>query len=775
MNLSSVVISPVETRHEDAAQFKVDVEDEDRIAVIGLACRFPGADTPQALWQLLSQGGSGLGELPADRWERPSFARYKNALAEKLTLRGGFLRGDVHAFDALTFRISPAEARIIDPQQRLFLEVAWEALEDAAHSGDAPESVTTGVFVGASTNHYREVLAEVQDGALTLDPLLGLGNALGVIANRTSYALNLRGPSYAVDTLCSSSLVALHLATQSIKRGECDVALAGGVHLHLSPSSIAIEARLSALSPSAASRPFDQLADGFAAGEGAACVVLKSLRRAIADGDHIYAVVRGSSTVHGGRSNGLAAPSSQGQEQMVLSALRDGGVDPDSICLLEAHGAGTRLGDPVEVGALSRAYRQYTQRSGYCAIGSVKANFGHLEAAAGVAGFMKVVLALNHRAIPPSANFAVPNPLVEFERSPFFVPDRRMPWTPDPRRPRRAAVSSFGLGGANAHVVLEEWTDDRQSAAQAADTAHALLLSARTATALAALRSRLGAWLDGPDGQTARLQDLCFSLNAGRFKLPHRAAFVAKDRDELRQLFAAASATCTGSVLGGARESVALWLPGDGAISSSQLAEASARHPAMRQAVAECQRAGADPGRQELASFCAEYALGRFWLGLGITPSAFVGRGRGALCADVLSGRKSLRDAIDHLLAGRVPNTAMAATEPTSPSLRLCIGAPAEPRLDQISTLRHGLSLDRSLALSAAELFVRGVEIDWNAFYRDSGARRISLPTYPFERERIEPPAATWPGSTGWRCRSRSRCTTCSTSGGRCWRRCGSC
>jgi phthiocerol/phenolphthiocerol synthesis type-I polyketide synthase B len=422
-----------------------------RLAVVGLGCRLPrGIDSAEALWAFLRSGGDAIGRVPPDRWAAyraisPEYA----AIVDGVTPHGGFLE-DVTAFDAAFFGISPTEAAEMDPQQRLLLEVAWEALE---HAGIPPAALAgngTGVFVGAASDDHGRRLLEDLPG---ITGRSGVGAALSVIANRLSYQLDLRGPSLTVDTACSSSLVALHLARQSLVMGECDTAIVGGVNLLLSPAVTLNFDRAGAMSPTGRCRPFDAAADGYVRAEGCIALVLKRLPDALRDGDRVMAMVHASRVNQDGRSNGLMAPNPEAQVALLRSVYASAGIPAAEVDYVEAHGTGTPLGDPIEAGALGLVLGQGRPASRPLLIGSVKSNVGHLEAAAGLAGVAKVVLALHHGMIPLTLHHAHPNPVAELDVLGLKVVDGLCAW-PSTDTERFAGVSSFGFGGTNAHVVL---------------------------------------------------------------------------------------------------------------------------------------------------------------------------------------------------------------------------------------------------------------------------------------------------------------------------------
>ena len=441
---------------------------------------------------------------------------------------GGFL-DDVAMFDPLFFGITPRDAAAMDPQERLFLQIAWHTLEDAGytrarlrerHGGRA------GVFVGSMYNEYP-FLGLAQAAYDPAGTWSAVGSAIAGIANRVSYFLDLHGPSLTVDTMCSSSLTAIHLAVASLRRGECEVALAGGVNLSLHPNKFVMLRELKMASSDHRCRSFGADGDGFVPGEGVGAVLLKPLSRAIADGDRIHAVILATAVNHDGKTNGYTVPNPVAQGGLVAQALRDAGVPPQSIGYLEAHGTGTALGDPVELDGLGRAFAGAGPAPGGCAIGSVKSNIGHLEAAAGIAGLTKVVLQLRYGRLVPSLHAERLNPNVDWSRSPFRVQRQGAPWTGPARR---AGISSFGAGGANAHVIVESY-DPPVAETEAVQGPQLVPLSARTPDQLRELAGRLGAAL--ADGPPVPLADVAYTLRAGRETLKERLVLAA---DDVRQL-----------------------------------------------------------------------------------------------------------------------------------------------------------------------------------------------------------------------------------------------
>src|SRR5690606_5773164 len=488
------------------------------IAVIGMACRLPGGVGDEAsLWRALSEGVDAIGDVPADRWDAE--ARYDpdpDRPGTMWTRAGGFL-DDVAGFDAAFFGIAPLEAASMDPQQRLMLEVAWHALEDAGIAPDALLGTQTGVFVGVGNGDYGRMLF---GDAEHIDAYSGSGGSLSVVAGRLAYVLGLHGPALAVDTACSASLVAVHLASQSLRSGECDLALVGGVNLILTPDAHIAFTKARMMARDGRCKTFDAAADGYGRGEGGAVLVLQRQRDALASGARVLALIRGSAVNQDGRSGGLTAPNGPAQEAVIRAALSHARLAPGDIDYVEAHGTGTPLGDPIELQALAAVLAAGRPSERPLLVGSCKTNFGHLEAAAGVAGMAKTIAALRRRKIPPHLNFKEPNPLVDWAAIALRVPTRLQEW-PERGAPARAGVSSFGFSGTNAHVILEEApvTAAAPAAPDAVDRPlHLLALSARDGETLARLagdyRTRLA--------DQASAADLCFTANTGRAQLAHR-------------------------------------------------------------------------------------------------------------------------------------------------------------------------------------------------------------------------------------------------------------
>ncbi len=499
------------------------------IAIIGIGCRLPGASDPESYWQLLSNGVDAITEVPADRWNIDAVYDPNPKVPGKMSTRwGGFIEQGAGDFDANFFGISPREAERMDPQQRIALEVAWEALENAALAPDKLSGTQTGVFIGISHSDYdRLIYRDVS----RLSAFNGTGSYHCIAANRISFQLNLCGPSMAVDTACSSSLVAVHLACQSLRLGESSLALAGGVNMNLSPEETIALTKARAMAADGRCKVFDARADGYVRGEGCGIIILKRLGDALRDGNSIRALIRGSAVNQDGLSNGLTAPNGNAQQAVIRRALDNAGLVPAQISYVEAHGSGTPLGDPIEVKALKAVLLQDRPAEQTCWIGSAKTNLGHLEAAAGIAGLIKVVLSLQHGEIPPHLHLRDLSPYISLEDTPIRIPMELTPWAAPGER-RIAGVSGFGFGGTNCHVILEEAARQEVVRNQADRASHLLALGAKNEPALLQLAQRYDAYLAAHCD--ADLGDVCFTANTGRFHGEHRLAVIGETASQVR-------------------------------------------------------------------------------------------------------------------------------------------------------------------------------------------------------------------------------------------------
>ncbi|RFS82229.1 aminotransferase class I/II-fold pyridoxal phosphate-dependent enzyme [Actinomadura spongiicola] len=624
------------------------------IAVVGLGCRFPGAPDPDGYWRLLLDGRDAVTDVPPGRWD---------VTGVEAPTRGGFL-DHIDRFDARFFGISAREAERMDPQQRLLLEIAWETFENAGIAPDAVAGTDTGVFVGISSHDYADL--QTSDHR-SIDVYAATGTAHAVAANRLSYQFDLRGPSLAIDTACSSSLVAVHAACRSLRAGECDMALAGGVNLIINPALSVAFARGGMLSPDGTCRTFDDAASGYVRGEGAGLVCLKRLSRALADGDRVLATITGAAVGHGGRANGLTAPKGSAQRQVIEQALAEAGTDGRAIDYVEAHGTGTVLGDPIEWEALTEVYGRDRAADSPCPVGSVKANIGHLEAAAGIAGLIKAVLTVWHGELPPQLHFTTPNRHLPWDGSGLTVLTGRVRVPPS-----RVAVSSFGFGGANAHVIVARPPEALPATAppNAERPVQALGLSAHTPSALASLARRYRAHIAAsPD---VELADLCHAANTGRAALGHRAVVVTRSMSDLDGALAALAADeASADVLRGertARAPKAAFLfsgqgtqypgMGRGLYESSQAFAAviDQADDVLRQLLGTSLRdllfTGDDATELKRTRNCqpalvaVEVALARLWGALGVRPAAVLGHSVGAFAAACVAGALSLEDAL---------------------------------------------------------------------------------------------------------------------------------
>ncbi len=625
------------------------------VAVVGIGCRFPGdVDGPESFWDFLVAGRNAISTVPADRWDAEAFYHPDPLTPGRMTTKWGGFVPDVAGFDAEFFGITPREAAAMDPQQRMLLEVAWEALEHAGIPPDSLGGTRTAVMMGVYFNEYQSMLAASPQN---VDAYSGTGNAHSITVGRISYLLGLRGPAVAVDTACSSSLVAVHLACQSLRLRETDLALAGGVSITLRPETqIAISA-WGLLSPQGRCAAFDAAADGFVRGEGAGVVVLKRLTDAVRDGDQVLAVVRGSAVNQDGRSNGVTAPNTAAQCDVIADALRSGDVAPDSVNYVEAHGTGTVLGDPIEFEALAATYGHGGDA---CALGAVKTNIGHLEAAAGIAGFIKATLAVQRATIPPNLHFSQWNPAIDAASTRFFVPTQNSPW-PTAEGPRRAAVSSFGLGGTNAHVIIEQGSELAPVSEGGEDTGvSTLVVTGKTAQRMAATAQVLADWMEGP-GAEVTVADVAHTVNHHRARQATFGTVVARDRAQaiagLRALAAGQHAPGVVSHQDGS--------PGPGTVfvysgRGSQWAgmgrQLLADEPAFAAAVAELEPVFVEQAGFSLRDVIAtgkelvgieqiqlgligmQLTLTELWRSYGVQPDLVIGHSMGEVAAAVVAG-----------------------------------------------------------------------------------------------------------------------------------------
>jgi acyl transferase domain-containing protein len=666
------------------------------IAIIGIGCRFPGGVRgPEAYWNLLHNGIDAITETPPDRQElRDAYDPDPGAPGKTYARHGGFLDG-LDQFDPQFFGIAPREGNSLDPQQRLFLEVAWEALEHANVAPDKLVGTQTGVFLGITASDYLQLHVKYMDAA-DINAYLVAGNVPNVTPGRLSYTLGLHGPSIALDTACSSSLSAIHLACLSIRAGDSAMAIAGGVNVLLAPEVLISLSKWGMLSPEGRCKTFDARADGFVRGEGCGVVVLKPLSAALSDGDNILALIRGSATNQDGASSGLTVPNGLAQEAVIRAALANAGVEPHAIRYVETHGTGTTLGDPIEVEAIGEALCRNRPTDQPLAIGSVKTNLGHLEAASGVAGLIKTVLALYHEEIPPHLHLQERSPFINWADLPIEIPNQPTVW-PRGDRPRLAGVSSFGFSGTNVHVILEEAPQPTQSETPtpASRPFHLLTLSAKSENALREAARRHSAFLD--DNPTVSLPEVGATTRHGRAHFSHRLGLVAASAGEASEKLAAfaaggdAAAVVYGQTGGQTRPKVVFLFPGQGAQYLGMGRQLYETEPVFRAALDRCDELlrpylntsllaiiFADPASEgsqrtiddtfytQPATFAVEYALAELWRSWGVEPDAAMGHSMGEYVAACAAGVFSLEDGLKlvaargRLMRGLPLNGAMA-------------------------------------------------------------------------------------------------------------------
>ncbi len=652
------------------------------IAIVGMACRFPGhSQNVEAFWHLLRDGVDAITPIPRSRWDVETYYDPDPDAPGKMYTRGGGFIEQVDGFDAKFFAISPREAVRMDPQQRLLLEVGWEALENAGISPRGLVDSSTGVFVGISTSDYSQLQIKQNDPD-QIDAYFGTGGTISIAAGRLSYFLGLQGPSIAIDTACSSSMVAVDLAIQYLRSRKCDLSLAGGVNLMLSPDTFIVLSKVRALSADGRCKTFDASADGYGRGEGCGMIVLKRLSDAKADGDNILAVIRGSAVNHDGRSSGLTVPNGLAQQEVIRQALVDARIEAGEVSYVEAHGTGTALGDPIELRALDAVFGKTRRDVQKLITGSVKTNIGHLEAAAGIGSLIKVILSLQHGEIPPHLHFKNPSPHIPWEDIRISIPTELTPW-PKGEGLRVAGVSSFSFSGTNVHMIVQEAPLRERRFIEVERPVHLLTLSARSEGALTELGRR---YLSRVGSNTSEsVADVCFTANVGRSHFGHRLAVVGASLNQiserLRQFVAGHDSS--GALRGnpseiGQRTRTAFHFTGQGSQFVGMGRGLYETQPTFRRALEECDdllrphmewplistlypESGAEEKKEELLSetgftqpalFSVEYALAMLWRSWGIEPSAVMGHGVGEYVAACIAGVFSLEDGLK-LIAAR--------------------------------------------------------------------------------------------------------------------------
>jgi amino acid adenylation domain-containing protein len=714
------------------------------IAIIGMSGRFPGAENINKFWQNLRDGVESIAPLSDEDVKLRLPGIDPDLLNNPNYIKIAALIPKIDEFDAAFFGYSPREAQFIDPQQRMFLECAWSALENAGYQSDRGHVI--GVYGGVASSSYllnnilqNHDIAQDRWVNSALELQISLGNSKDYLSTRVAYKLNLTGPAINVQTACSTSLVAVHLACQSLLKGECDIALAGAVSLLQQTGYLYEEGMIS--SPDGHCRAFDAGAKGTLFGDGVGVVVLKPLERAIADGDYIYATIKGSAINNDGNLKvGYTAPSIDGQAAVIAAAQEDAAIAPETITYIEAHGTGTALGDPIEIAGLTQAFRMQTDKKGYCAIGSVKSNVGHLNTVAGVTGLIKTALALKHQQIPPSLNFERPNPGIDFPNSPFYVNTQLTPWESN-GFPRRAGVSSFGFGGTNAHVVLEEWNNAaRKSKVKGQKSKELIVISAKSASALNTATINLATHLHA--NPEINLADVAYTLAVGRVGFNHRRILVASDIGDAANTLNTGDKTRIFTNSGTIKpRSVVFMFSGQGSQYVNMARELYKTEPYFQAQIDLCceilqphlgfnLRDVLYPVPEEIATatekltqtattqpalFVIEYAIAQLWIKWGIIPTAMIGHSIGEYVAATLAGVFSLEDALTLVAARGQLMQSMA------PGSMLAVPLPE----NEVETLLSGTSLQIAVINSPTNCVVSGTTPTIEAFAQQLAAQAI--------------------------------------------------
>ncbi|MGF1480503.1 MAG: amino acid adenylation domain-containing protein [Cyanophyceae cyanobacterium] len=744
----------------------------EEIAIIGIGCRFPGGvKDPAAYWQLLQDGRHAVTKVPPERWDVDAYYDPDPSTPGKTYTRWGGFLSEVDRFDADFFGISPREAAQMDPQQRLLLEVSWEALERAGYAPQSLKTRQTGVYVAIGTADYANLQTRGRDLA-GIDPYTGFGTGFCFAAGRLSYILGMQGPSLALDAACASSLTAVHLACQSLRNRECQMALVGGVNLMLSPETNIIFSRTQMMAADGRCKTFDAAADGYVRSEGCAAIVLKPLQAATADGDNVLAVIAGSATNHSGASGGLTIPNGSAQQAVVREALRQAGVQPAEVQYVETQGTGTPIGDAVEVRALGAVFQEGRSPDAPLWLASVKTNIGHTETASGLASLIKVVLALQQRALPPHLHLQHLNPEIALDDIPARIPTTLVP-LPAAQHPV-FGVNSFGMSGANAHVVVRAAPEPQTLSQSEADDRplHLLSLSAKTPQALRELVERFQQYLS--DRPQLDLGDLCFTTGVGRSHFQYRQAWVADSISSLQQQLTESLSLASRATASLASPPLVFAFPHpiSSVVDSRQLYKTS---PTFRQALTRClallaqchegavldrlyPASPVDPPAAPWMLFVVEYALAELWKTWGIKPDGVWGEGVGEIVAACVAGVFSLEQGISVITNASLP--VAATSTPVCPLW--CrrtgqmltpvevlerwqnLGGTAGSQSPPLRSVQEYQSLNihpqratwETLLADLSQLYQQGAKVDWVGFERGFSRQRIVLPTYPFQRQR---------------------------------------
>ncbi|HTC64496.1 MAG TPA: SDR family NAD(P)-dependent oxidoreductase [Candidatus Saccharimonadales bacterium] len=666
-NYSHRLAGNAHRNRENGAEPRPETNGTEPIAMVGMGCKFPGATGLEEFWTLLRNGVDAISKIPSDRWDVDALYDPLPGTTGKMSTRwGGFLPG-IDQFDPHFFGISPREAASMDPQQRVLLEVAWEALENAGQPPDQLAGTRTGVFVGIGGFDYSNLIINYENHLQVINAYLGTGNAHSIAANRISYLLDLRGPSVAIDTACSSSIVAIHMACDSLRSAQSDLAIAGAVNLILSPEVTIAFSHARMMAADGRCKTFDAKADGYARAEGCGVVILKRLSDALRDRDNILGLIRGSSVNQDGRTAGIAAPNASAQQAVMREALAQAGIAAKELTYVEAHGTGTSIGDPIEVEAIKSVLGETMPDDRPCLLGSVKANIGHLENASGMASLGKVLMCLRHDEIPGQLHYTKLNPRISLDGTRILIPSALQPWPTTPRRV--AGISSFGFGGTNAHIIVEEAPSRNRAQGVPDRPWHILALSARTDGAVKALAERYEIFI--AQHPKENLADICFTANAGRSHFARRVAIIAENKEQLRKSLSAFAAgipdervVCELTARHSAKKDGMRTAFLFGAEASNECAahQFYASQPVFRAAMDRCSHflglhqyepllaaLSADESgseRRDVALFALEFALGELWRSWGIEPDAVLGAGVGEYAAAVISEVMSCEDAL---------------------------------------------------------------------------------------------------------------------------------
>ncbi|QGQ96122.1 polyketide synthase [Paenibacillus psychroresistens] len=529
-NLGAKLLETLKNESVSLNENEVRSNSYENMAIVGMSAKLPKANSLDEFWDNLRHGVDCISDFPETRqMDVERLIQYTYMKDKEITYSAGGYLDEIDKFDYKFFNISPKEASLMDPVQRLFLQTAWNTLEDAGYGGEKLTGSRTGLYVGYSGwPMYGQFVSHVEPASFEISVM---GNISAIISKRLPQLLNFRGPSMLIDTACSSSLVALHLATQSIRTGECDQALVGGIRILLMPVDRIISYGIESQKQSKA-KAFDESADGTVLSEGIAAILIKPLSKAIKEGDHIYAVIKGSAINQDGKSIGITTPNVAAQEDVILRAWKDAEIDPQTISYIEAMGTATKIGDPIEIDAIQKAFRRYTDKKQFCAIGSLKTSIGHTDSAAGIVAIIKAALALKHKEIPPMVHFERPNRNINFDQSPVYINDKLQKWVSEDS-PRRCGVSSFGFSGTNCHVVLEEAPEAAFVQERAAVEPQIFTLSAKSEGSLLRLIERYTEFIT--NNIDLDLADVCYTANTGRGHYQHRLAIIFEDRNDFMQ------------------------------------------------------------------------------------------------------------------------------------------------------------------------------------------------------------------------------------------------